>query len=85
MIHVDGILESWTDLSYPFLPSFIIVLACDGLWDVFTSQEVISFVRRMLFVHSDLNLITNELIAYALERGSSDNTSATIVCFNQDM
>lgn len=60
-----------------------IILACDGLWDVFTNQEAVNFVRKMLFEEGNIALVAQELIAKALDRGSVDNISAVIVCLNQ--
>jgi serine/threonine protein phosphatase PrpC len=60
-----------------------IILACDGLWDVFTNQEAVNFVRKMLFEEGNIAVVAQELIAKALERGSVDNISAVIVCLNQ--
>ena len=50
-----------------------IILACDGLWDVFTNQEAVNFVRKMLFEEGNIALVAQEL----------DNISAVIVCLNQ--
>ena len=66
------------------LPSYeFIVMACDGLWDVFSNQEVVDFVRKRLFYERNVHAVAQDLIAYALERGSSDNISALIICLNQ--
>jgi len=34
-----------------------IVLACDGIWDVLTNQEVVSFVRSMIAKGHELDAI----------------------------
>ena len=66
------------------LPSYeFIVMACDGLWDVFTNQEVVDFVRKSLYNQGNIHFVAQDLIAYALEWGSSDNISALIICLNQ--
>jgi len=59
------------------------ILACDGLWDVLSSQQAVNYVRRRLFVHGDVQRASQDLIKKALEYGSVDNVSAVIVCLNQ--
>ncbi len=65
---------------YNILNRYIIV-ATDGLWDVFTSDEVVSFVEKLLrgnksrFIKMKMaEIITNE----ALRRGSSDNITVIV-------
>jgi len=65
--------------------SEFVVLASDGLWDVVTPQESVNFVRRQLYEHGTIDRAAQELLAKALERGSSDNISILICCFNQDI
>lgn len=60
-----------------------IILASDGLWDVFENQEAVNFVRKRLLTNKDLEKTAEELVQKALQRGSQDNTSAIIVAFNQ--
>lgn len=59
------------------------ILASDGLWDVFTGQEAVNFVRKRLLVTKDLQRTAEELIQKAIERRTQDNTSVVIVAFNQ--
>ena len=58
------------------------VLACDGVWDVMTSEELALFVHHRLQVHEDLKYICNEVIDTCLYKGSRDNMSIVIVCFD---
>jgi [calcium/calmodulin-dependent protein kinase] kinase len=60
-----------------------VVLACDGVWDVMTSQQVVNFVRRKLKEHSDVQLVSEQLIQKALALSSVDNVSAFVVAFHQ--
>lgn len=56
-----------------------LVMACDGLWDVMTSQEVVDFVRERLQGPDTLRQVASELVNYAVNvKRSSDNVSATI-------
>lgn len=60
-------------------------MSTSGLWDVFTNQECVNWVRRKLYSDEgkDLASISEELVAKAIERGSSDNISVLICCLNQ--
>jgi len=57
------------------------VLACDGLWDVMTHQEVVDFVLPRLKEKNDPQGCSEQLVAEAYERGSQDNITALIVTF----
>lgn len=64
-----------------------IILACDGLWDVLSNQEAVSFVLSELKNIENLtdmfgyskNNIANKLASYAIEKGSFDNVSIIII------
>jgi hypothetical protein len=58
-----------------------IILACDGIWDVMTSQQAVNFVRRRLLAHRDARRAAQELVDKALELTSIDNCSAIVVAF----
>jgi len=58
------------------------IMACDGLWDVFSSQEAVDFVRKALQQHTDSRAVTKALVNEALRRGSMDNISVLIVFLN---
>lgn len=61
------------------------VLACDGLWDVLSNQEVIDFVKSKIStvtVPDDLVTITKALVSHAVyEKQSTDNVTALIIKF----
>lgn len=60
------------------------VLACDGLWDVMSNEQVVQFIQTRLSQQEKLDLtsIIKELVEYAvLERRSTDNVSVVIVLF----
>jgi serine/threonine protein phosphatase PrpC len=59
-----------------------IILACDGVWDVMTSQQAINFVRRRLYVHRDVSKAARELVDKALRLSSIDNVSVVVIAFN---
>ena len=64
-----------------------LVIACDGLWDVMTSQQAVSFVRRELLEGGRRGgmggalcaTAANKLVRKALDLGSVDNNTAVIV------
>lgn len=66
------------DSSYEFM-----ILASDGLWDVFPSQDAVNFVRKRLVTDRDLNKAAQALVQMAIQKGTQDNTSVVIVAFNQ--
>lgn len=55
------------------------VLACDGLFDVMSPQQVVTFVRSKLANDPDLQSVTRKLVSQALKLGSVDNVSVIIV------
>lgn len=58
----------------------MIILACDGLWDVFTNQDAMNEVRKIFAEgETDLQLVAEEMLDQSLARGSNDNISAIIV------
>ncbi|CAN6456235.1 unnamed protein product [Victoria cruziana] len=58
-----------------------LIIGCDGIWDVFRSQNAIDFARRKLQQHNDPLTCCKELINEALKRNSSDNLAVVVVCF----
>jgi serine/threonine protein phosphatase PrpC len=90
----DGKSGIWSDnqqvISKPDFKHFVVesnheflILASDGLWDVFTCQEAVNFVRMQLLTCKDLNKAAEAIIKKALSRGTQDNTSVVIVAFHQ--
>lgn len=61
-----------------------IVLACDGLFDVMSPQQVVDYVRKKLAQHGHVQHACEELVSHAISIGSLDNVSAVIVCFNRE-
>ena len=58
------------------------IIGCDGLWDVFSNENAVSFARRELQRHNDPVQCSRELVNEALRRNSSDNLTVVIVCFH---
>lgn len=61
-----------------------ILIACDGLWDVYSSQEAVSVVRKKLLQlpvrEQDPQRVVKELISEAIyKKGSRDNVTALLI------
>jgi len=61
------------------------LLACDGLWDVMTHQQVVDFLLPRLQNNSDLNKACEELANEALNLGSQDNITVLLVTLNKNV
>ena len=58
----------------------MIILACDGLWDVFSNEGAIYEVRDIFAEgETDLRLVAEEMLDMSLNKGSNDNISAIVV------
>ncbi|XP_048133495.1 probable protein phosphatase 2C 57 isoform X2 [Rhodamnia argentea] len=58
-----------------------LIIGCDGIWDVFRSQNAVDFARRRLQEHNDPVVCCKDLVDEALKRKSGDNLAAVVVCF----
>ncbi|CAN6481573.1 unnamed protein product [Victoria cruziana] len=61
-----------------------LIMGCDGLWDVMSSQCAVTIARRELMVHNDPERCSRELVREALKRNTCDNLTVVIVCFSAD-
>ncbi|QDZ23835.1 protein phosphatase 2C [Chloropicon primus] len=59
-----------------------VLLASDGLWDVFSSQGAVTFARDRLREHNDPVECSKELIEEAINRHTTDNISCVCVCLS---
>lgn len=56
-----------------------LVVACDGLWDVLSSQQVVEFVRVAIQQYP-FELVAEKLVKYAVDdKMSTDNVSVVVV------
>ncbi|WAQ99590.1 PP2C2-like protein [Mya arenaria] len=64
-----------------------VVLACDGIWDVLSSQEVIDFIRARIAQRMEPEIICEELMTRCLAPDCQmgglgcDNMTVCLVCF----
>lgn len=68
--------EGGNEITHPFL-----ILACDGVWDVFSDQEGVDFVNDKIRQNNN-NICPDAakyLVQAAIDRGSSDNITVIIV------
>ena len=59
--------EFYMKLREPEIDEFL-VLACDGVWDVMTNEELVNFVSARMRVTDDLEAIANEVIDTCLHK-----------------
>ncbi|CAM9355359.1 unnamed protein product [Scytosiphon promiscuus] len=61
-----------------------LVLACDGVFDVLTSEEVVSNVYEKMKIHADAQRCCEDLTEKAIvERRTRDNVSLVLLVFNK--
>lgn len=58
-----------------------LILACDGVWDVMTNEEVVSYIHSRLLINDDLQKVCEELLETCLAKGSRDNMSVILITF----
>ncbi|XP_051734027.1 protein phosphatase, Mg2+/Mn2+ dependent, 1Nb (putative) [Ctenopharyngodon idella] len=58
-----------------------LVLACDGVWDTVSNEELCAFIHSRLRVCTDLREVCSQVIDLCLYKGSLDNISIILVCF----
>uniref|UniRef100_A0A2C9U0R7 protein-serine/threonine phosphatase n=2 Tax=Manihot esculenta TaxID=3983 RepID=A0A2C9U0R7_MANES len=61
-----------------------LILGCDGLWDVMSSQCAVTIARKELMLHNDAERCSRELVREALKRSTCDNVTVIVVCFSLD-
>lgn len=87
---VEQIVIAYPDVQTRTLNSHLefIVLACDGVWDVMTNEEVVEFCRRRIVNRMSAVSICEELITRCLapdcQMGSGigcDNMTVILICY----
>lgn len=67
------------------LPTSVLVVASDGVWDVLTSEQAMATVVHALAVHRDAAAAARELCSMALRYGSCDDITAAVVVLRNEM
>lgn len=58
-----------------------LVLACDGVWDVMSNDELVEFIGSGLAAGKQLQSILNDLLDRCLQKRSRDNMTVMVVDF----
>lgn len=58
-----------------------LIMGCDGVWDVMTSQYAVTFARQGLRRHGDPKRCAMELGREAFRLNSADNVTVLVICF----
>ncbi|KAI3800883.1 hypothetical protein L1987_28982 [Smallanthus sonchifolius] len=58
-----------------------LIIGCDGIWDVMSSQQAVKLVTRGLRRHDDPEQCAKELVREALRLNTYDNLTVIVVCF----
>jgi len=56
-----------------------IVLACDGIWDVMSNEELADFIHSRMRLNNDLTQVCNQVVDTCLYKGSRDNMSIILM------
>jgi serine/threonine protein phosphatase PrpC len=62
-----------------------VVVACDGVWDVLTDQDVVNDIATELYKkdngHDSEHIAAQTVAKHALAKGSTDNVTVVVVAF----
>ncbi|KAK1316591.1 putative protein phosphatase 2C 2 [Acorus calamus] len=61
-----------------------LIIGCDGIWDVMSSQHAVGVVRRGLRRHDNPEQGARDLVMEALRLKTIDNLTVIVVCFSSD-
>lgn len=56
-----------------------LIIASDGLWDVFSSEEAVSLARKQMLKGADASTVADKLVNWAIKRYTADNVSVVVV------
>eukprot|EP01052_Picozoa_sp_SAG31_P009717 SAG31_NODE_517_length_14689_cov_5.110487_8_plen_119_part_00 len=59
----------------------LVILACDGVWDVMNNRMCYDTTRELLDVvgREDMAQVSEKLLQHCLERGSTDNLTSIVI------
>lgn len=72
--------EIYVEARKPDEDQFL-VLACDGIWDVMTNDDLCAFVSQQLTITDDLAKVCSAVVDNCLFKGSRDNMSIVLITF----
>lgn len=72
--------EIYVETRKPEEDQFL-VLACDGIWDVMTNDDLCQFIRHQLTITDDLTKVCSAVVDHCLFKGSRDNMSIVLITF----
>lgn len=58
-----------------------LIIGCDGIWDVMSSQHAVNLVHLGLRRHDDPDQCARDLVMEALRLNTFDNLTVIVVCF----
>lgn len=58
-----------------------LVLACDGIWDVMSNEDLCKFIHTQMAITDDLEKVAASVVDQCLFKGSRDNMSIVLVAF----
>ncbi len=53
----------------------LLILACDGVWDVFSDQEAVDLIQG----EADAQAMSKKLLVESIKKGSTDNISVLVL------
>lgn len=59
-----------------------LIIGCDGIWDVISSQHAVSLVRRGLRQHNNPQQCARDLVMEALRLNTLDNLTVIVICLS---
>ncbi|KAJ6741891.1 PROTEIN PHOSPHATASE 2C 27-RELATED [Salix viminalis] len=59
-----------------------LIIGSDGIWDVYSNQNAVDFVRKRLQEHNDVKQCCREMVGEAIRREATDNLTVVIVSFH---
>ncbi|KAF7070820.1 hypothetical protein CFC21_095077 [Triticum aestivum] len=62
-----------------------LIIGCDGIWDVMTSQQAVTLVRKGLRRHDDPERCARELAMEAKRLQTFDNLTVIVICFASEL
>lgn len=61
-----------------------LIMACDGLWDVVSSQQAVTYAASRLRQDNNPARCAQDMVQYAIDLKSGDNVSVIVVCFREE-